>query len=67
MKAIWLEHKCTCRKKAATAVDALAEHLSKVELDNERSLWLVIPEPEHKTIAKYLDVVSLCRTDSAMT
>ena len=67
MKAIWPEHKRTCRKKAATAVDVLTEELSKVELDHERSLWLVIPEPEHKTIAKYMDVVSLCRTDSAMT
>ena len=67
MKAIWPEHKRTCRKKAATAVDVLTEELSKVELDHEKSLWLVIPEPEHKTIAKYMDVVSLCRTDSAMT
>ena len=45
MKAIWPEHKRTYRKKAATTVDVLTEDLSKVKLDNERSLWLVIPEP----------------------
>ena len=27
----------------------------------------MIPEPEQKTIAKYIDVKSLCRTDSTMT
>ena len=27
----------------------------------------MIPEPEQKTIAKYMDVKSLCRTDSTMT
>ena len=37
------------------------------EAGHERNLWPVIPEPEQLTIAEYMDVVSVCRTDSAMT
>ncbi len=51
MKAIWPKHKRTCRR-AASDVDALTEDMSELELDNERRLWLVIPEPEQKTIAE---------------
>ena len=51
MKAIWPKHKRTCRR-AASDVDVLTEDMSELELDNERRLWLVIPEPEQKTIAE---------------
>ena len=34
------------------------------EAGHERNLWPVIPEPEQLTIAEYMDVVSVCRTDS---
>ena len=64
MKAIRPKHMRTCRKKAAIVVDTPAEDLIRAKLDHERNLWPVIPEPEQLTIAEYMDVVSVCRTDS---
>ena len=49
-----------------SATDALADQLEGLKLEQKR-LWLVIPEPEQKTIAEYMDVQSLCRTDNVMT
>ena len=72
MKLIWKEHKRTCQKKkatiatACTATDALVQEVSKVTA-GKRSLWLKLQGPEQKLIAEYMDVVSMCRMDSAMT
>ena len=41
------------------------DELEGLQLE-QRSLWLMIPEPEQETIAKYMDVKSLGRTDSAI-
>jgi len=72
MKLIWKEHKRTCQKNkataatACTATDALVQEVSKVTV-GKRSLWLKLQGPEQKLIAEYMDVVSMCRMDSAMT
>ncbi len=74
LKLVWKEHKRTCEKiraavapATATATDALAEDLGKVKLDKKKRLWLLLQWSEQKIIAKYMDVVSLCHMDSAMT
>ena len=67
MKALSKEHKRSCEKKEeVSADDALADQLEGLKLEQKR-LWLVIPEPEQKTIAENMDVQSLCRTDNVMT
>ena len=67
MKAFWPEHKLVCRaRRQVAAVDALADELAGLHVD-QRSLWLVIPEEQQDLIVEYMDVKSLCRTDSAMT
>lgn len=70
MKLIWKEHKRTCERveQAASAVDALTEDLRElsVETEGQTRWWLKLQE-QQKLIATYMDVVSLCRTDSAMT
>ena len=67
MKAFWPEHKLVCRaRRQMAAVDALADELAGLHVD-QRSLWLVIPEEQQDLIVEYMDVKSLCRTDSAMT
>ena len=71
MKLIWKEHKRTCQKKKATAAtgtatDALVQEFSKVAV-GKRSLWLKLQGPEQKLIAEYMDVVSMCRMDGAIT
>ena len=67
MKAFWPEHKLVCRaRRQVAAVDALADELAGLQVD-QRSLWLVIPEEQQDLIVEYMDVKSLCRTDSAMT
>ena len=48
------------------AEDALADELAGLQVE-QRSLWLVIPEEQQDLIVEYMDVKSLCRTDSAMT
>ncbi len=67
MKAFWREHKRVCEKKElVSATDDLVEQLSSLHLRLER-LWLFLPEPSQETIAQYVNVKSLCRTDSVMT
>ena len=67
MKAFWSEHKLVCRARRQVAVvDTLADELAGLHVD-QRSLWLVIPEEQQDLIVEYMDVKSLCRTDSAMT
>ena len=53
-------------KKAASATDELAGELEGMRLDL-RSLWLRLLPDDQKHVVEYLDVVTLCRTDSAMT
>ena len=76
LKLVWKEHKRTCEKRKAaaatatatvSATDALAEDLGKVKLAKKKRLWLLLQWSEQEIIAKYMDVVSLCRMDSAMT
>ena len=70
MKLIWKEHKRTCERveRAGSAVDALTEDLRElsVETEGQTRWWLKLQE-QQKLIATFMDVVSLCRTDSAMT
>ena len=70
MKLIWKEHKRTCEraKQAGSAVDALTEDLRElsVETEGQTRWWLKLQE-QQKLIAEYMDVVSLCRMDAAMT
>ena len=67
MKALSKEHKRSCEKKEeVSADDALADQLEGLKLEQKR-LWLVIPEQEQKTIAKYMDVHSVCVRDSVRT
>ena len=70
MKLIWKEHKRACErvKQAGSAVDALTEDLRElsVETEGQTRWWLKLPE-QQKLIAEYMDVVSLCRMDAAMT
>ena len=70
MKLIWKEHKRTCERveQAGSAVDALTEDLRelRVETEGQTRWWLKLQE-QQKLIATYMDVVSLYRTDSAMT
>ena len=73
MKLMWKEHKRTCRKKktdtsiaSVTATDVLVGQLAGLKV-GQRRFWLEVRAPEHKLIAEYLDVVGLCRVDSAMT
>ena len=44
----------------------LADELAGLHVD-QRSLWLVIPGEQQDLIVEYMDVKSLCRTDSTMT
>ena len=67
MKALSKEHKRSCEnKEEVSADDALADQLEGLKLEQKR-LWLVIPEQEQKTIAKYMDVHSVCVRDSVRT
>ena len=70
MKLIWKEHKRTCERveQAGSAVDALMEDLRElsVETEGQTRWWLKLQE-QQKLIAEYMDVVSLCRMDAAMT
>ena len=70
MKLIWKEHKRTCERveQAGSAVDALTEDLRElsVETEGQTRWWLKLQE-QQKLIAEYMDVVSLCRMDAAMT
>ncbi len=67
LNSFWPEHKRIYQKRrAAGGADALADQLEGLKLE-QRSLWLMIPEPKQGTIAKYMDMKSLCRTDSVMT
>ena len=54
------------KKKAASATDELAGELEGMRLDL-RGLWLRLLPDDQKHVVEYLDVVTLCRTDSAMT
>ena len=54
------------KKKAAAATDELADELEGMRLDL-RGLWLRLLPEEQQHVVEYLDVVTLCRTDSAMT
>ena len=53
-------------KKAASATDELADELEGMRLDL-RGLWLRLLPDDQQHVVEYLDVVTLCRTDSAMT
>ena len=53
-------------KKAAAATDELADELEGMRLDL-RGLWLRLLPDDQQHVVEYLDVVTLCRTDSAMT
>ena len=54
LKNFWPEHKRVCQKQtAAVGADALAEQLEGLKLE-QRSLWLVISEPEQESIAEYM-------------
>ena len=54
LKKFWPEHKRVCQKQiAAVGADALAEQLEGLKLE-QRSLWLVISEPEQESIAEYM-------------
>ena len=54
LKSFWPEHKRVCQKQtAAVGADALAEQLEGLKLE-QRSLWLVISEPEQESIAEYM-------------
>ena len=53
-------------RKAASATDELADELEGMRLD-VRGLWLRLLPDDQKHVVEYLDVVTLCRTDSAMT
>ena len=70
MKLIWKEHKRTCERveQAGSAVDALTQDLRElsVETEGQTRWWLKLRE-QQKLIAEYMDVVSLCRMDAAMT
>jgi hypothetical protein len=70
VKLIWKEHKRTCERveQATSAVDALTEDLRglSVETEGQTRRWLKLKE-QQKLIADYMDVVSLCRMDAAMT
>ena len=70
MKLIWKEHKRTCERveQAGSAVDALMQDLRElsVETEGQTRWWLKLQE-QQKLIAEYMDVVSLCRMDAAMT
>ena len=67
MKALWRDHKHTCTKnQAPSAADELADELEGMRLD-VRGLWLRLLPDDQKHVVEYLDVVTLCRTDSAMT
>jgi hypothetical protein len=54
------------KKKAAAATDELADELEGMRLDL-RGLWLRLLPDDQQHVVEYLDVVTLCRTDSAMT
>ena len=54
------------KKKAASANDELADELEGMRLDL-RGLWLRLLPDDQQHVVEYLDVVTLCRTDSAMT
>ena len=70
MKLIWKEHKRTCDRAelAGSAVDALREDLRELSVETEgQTRWRLKLQEQQKLIAEYMDVVSLCRMDAAMT
>ena len=70
MKLIWKEHKRTCERveQAGSAVDTLMQDLRELSVETEgQTRWLLKLPEQQKLIAEYMDVVSLCRMDAAMT
>ena len=65
MKDMWKEHKKTC--KVLSEAQRLAREVALAELGGKQPFWTGLDEIPQQIIAGYMDVVSLCRTDSAMT
>ena len=62
---MWKEHKKTC--KVLSEAQRLAREVALAELGGKQPFWTGLDEIPQQIIAGYMDVVSLCRTDSTMT
>ena len=65
MKDMWKEHKKTC--KVLSEAQRRAREVALAELGGKEPFWTGLDEIPQQIIAGYMDVVSLCRMDSAMT
>ena len=65
IKNMWKEHKKTC--KVLSEAQRLAHEVALAELGGKQPFWTGLDEIPQQIIAGYMDMVSLCRTDSAMT
>ena len=59
------EHKKTC--KVLSEAQSLAREVALAELGGKQPFWTGLDDFPQQIIAGYMDVVTLCRTDSAMT
>lgn len=65
MKDMRKEHKRTC--KVLSEAQRRAHEVALAELGGKQPFWMGLDEIPQQIIAGYMNVVSLCRTDSAMT
>ena len=65
IKNMWKEHKKTC--KVLSEAQRLAHEVALAELGGKQPFWTGLDEIPQQMIARYMDVASLCRTDSTMT
>ena len=81
MQRLWPTHKYICNKHTQAMLDPTMALMyamddpvyaaSQVRLGNEDGerpdFWLTLPDIARQLLVQYLDVKSLCRTDSIMT
>ena len=65
MKDMRKEHEKTC--KVLSEAQRRAREVALAELGGKQPFWTGLDEIPQQIIAGYMDVVSLCRTDSTMT
>jgi hypothetical protein len=81
LKKLWPTHRYICNKNTRIMIDPTMAHMyamvdvvymaSQVRLGNEEEgkrhdFWLVLPDIARQLLVQYLDVKTLCRTDSIM-
>ena len=59
------EHRRVC--KVLSEPQKLAHEGTIAEMNGVKPFWIGLDEPSRVAVVEYMDVVSLCRTDSAMT